>query len=267
MGKRVVLTLTLLALLAYAGAVLVAYSFQRQLLYWPNRTITLDAPGYTRLAIKTEDGISLVGWYAPPTTLSITILFFHGNAGSPLLPGRLDKIATYRDLGYGIYIASYRGWNGNPGTPSEEGLYADARAAVMALKQQGVLPQNIIVNGESLGTGVAIHIALEFPFKALILENPYTSIPAVAQNHYKFLPAYWLVKDRFDNLTKITKITVPTLILSAQNDTTVPPAMGQTLAAANTRWVKSVILEGAEHNNLYHYGAFAAVHSFLKSLP
>ncbi len=243
-----------------------AYSFQRKLLYWPTSGHCQTAPGYQRLTTTARDGLSLVGWFSPPAPKFATLLFFHGNAESAILPARLHKIENYKRLGYGIYIASYRGWDGNQGHPTEQGLYADARAAIAALGELGIAPQNLILNGESLGTGIAVQMATEFPIKALILENPYTSIAATAQYHYKIFPVYWLIKDRYDSLEKISQISVPMLLLSAQNDTTVPPAMGRALASENPIWAKAVFVPGAKHTNIYEYGAFAAIEVFLKSL-
>lgn len=266
MGKHLVLIFCAVAVTVYVGILIAAYSFQRHLLYWPNPGYGEAASGYSRIAAKTDDGLTLVGWFSPPLGQLPTIMFFHGNAESAILPGRLDKIENYKRLSYGIYIASYRGWDGNQGQPTEQGLYKDARAAITALGNQGILPQDIIINGESLGTGIAIQMATEFSVKALILENPYTSIAAVAQYHYKILPAYWLVKDRYDSLSKISQITSPMLLLNAENDTTVPPAMGQILAKKNPTWTKTVSVNGAGHNNIYGHGAFTAIETFLKSL-
>lgn len=266
MGKRLVVIFCAIAITLYVGILVMAYSFQRHLLYWPNPGYGQPAFGFTQVTATTDDNLTLAGWFSPPNGPLPTIIFFHGNAKSAILPGRLDKIENYKRLGYGIYIASYRGWDGNQGRPAEQGLYKDARAAITTLGNRGIPPQDIIINGESLGTGIAIQMATEFPIKALILENPYTSIAAVAQYHYKILPAYWLVKDRYDSLAKISRITSPMLLLSAENDRTVPPSMGQTLARKNPTWTKTVSVAGAEHNNIYAHGAFTAIEDFLKSL-
>lgn len=250
----------------YLFCLILAYSFQRHLLYRPSQGYRQTVPGYQRHTTTTDDGLSLVGWFSPPAPEFPTILFFHGNAESALLPARLDKIENYKRLGYGIYIASYRGWDGNRGHPTEQGLYADARAAITTLDKLGIAAENLILNGESLGTGIAVQMATEFPVKALILENPYTSIAAAAQYHYRILPAYWLVKDRYDSLEKISKISAPMLLLSAQNDTTIPPTMGLALALKNPIWTKTVVVAGAKHNNIYEHGAFTAIEVFLKSL-
>ena len=266
MASRLIVIFCGIAITLYVGILVMAYSFQRHLLYWPNSGYGQTVSGFSHVTAKTDDHLTLAGWYSPPKERLPTIIFFHGNAKSAILPGRVDKIENYKRLGYGIYIASYRGWDGNPGQPTEQGLYKDARAAITALGSQGIPPQDIIINGESLGTGIAIQMATEFPVKALILENPYTSIAAVAQYHYKILPAYWLGKDRYDSLAKISYVTSPMLLLNAENDTTVPPAMGQILARKNPTWTKTVSVAGAGHNDIYGHGAFTAIEDFLKSL-
>ncbi len=267
MDKHLVLIFCAIAAITlYIFCLIMAYSFQRHLLYWPSQGYSQTAPGYQRLTTTTDDGLSLVGWFFPPAPEFPTVLFFHGNAESAILPARLDKIENYKQLGYGIYIASYRGWDGNHGHPTEQGLYRDARAAITALSKLGIAPQNLILNGESLGTGIAVQMATEFQVKGIILENPYTSIAAAAQYHYKIIPAYWLIKDRYDSLAKISHISAPMLLLNAENDTTVPPAMGPALALKNPIWAKTVAIPGAKHNNIYEHGAFAAIEVFLKSL-
>jgi pimeloyl-ACP methyl ester carboxylesterase len=113
---------------------------------------------------------------------------------------------------------SYRGYGGNPGQPSEEGLYNDARAAIEFLAAEGIRPENVIYYGESLGSGVAVQLALETTPAAIILEAPYTDITAVGQRRYPFLPVRLLMRDRFDNLSKIAAVRAPVMVIHGEQD-------------------------------------------------
>src|SRR6185312_2979229 len=148
------------------------------------------------LEVKTEDGLTLTSWYTPARKIDkFTIVFFQGNAGH--LGYRNYKVRPWIDAGYGVLMVGYRGF-GNPGSPSEEGLYNDARAAIDAVRAKGVPDKALVLYGESMGTGVAVQMATEYDASALILESPYTSIPAVGADRYPLVPARLLIRDKFD---------------------------------------------------------------------
>ena len=140
--------------------------------------------------------------------------------------------------GFGVLLLEYRGYGGNPGKPTELGLYEDARAAMHFLQQQGIPDNNIVLYGESLGTGVATKLATEFPICALVLQSPYTSLSALARCHYG-LPIP--LRDKFDSLSRIQKIHVPILMLHGKLDVVVPYSQGLTLfnfANQPKKWIE-----------------------------
>lgn len=203
---------------------------QRSLLYYPSHVYVplaeADAnKAFQEISVKTEDGIDLKAWYAPATTRTCTIVFFHGNADSLHTAAQIAD--PYISAGYGFLVAEYRGYSGLPGEPTENGLYADGRAYIAELMRRGVDMQQIILMGHSLGTGVAVEMARENPVGGLMLLAPYVSMPKVAQAHYSIFPVGILVRDRFDNAKKIGSIHTPVLIANGAMDEVVPPEQGR----------------------------------------
>lgn len=252
---RVLKIFAVLAIIAYSLLLAVFYYGQRGLLYFPPR-VRLSAPTNKRLLevpITTEDGLKLKAWYAPATSRAFTIVFFHGNGDS--LYGAAQVAEPYIQAGYGFLAGEYRGYSGLPGKPTEAGLYNDARACIHGLIASGVEPRRIILYGHSLGSGVAVQMAREFPVAGLMLLAPYLSIPSLAQVHYPFLPAKLLVLDRFENEKKIGKIHVPILMASGAEDGLIPPSQGSKLFSLANDPKEYHSIPGRGHND--SFDAFA----------
>jgi len=223
-------------LLIYLGINGYLYWFQRQILYLPAHSLAeprhYNMQNTEEIHIETSDGLSLKSWFKPADQSGYYLLYLHGNAGN--LGDRVEKLEDLASTGWGLLAVSYRGYGGNPGSPSEEGLYNDARAAINFLLERGVTMDHIVIYGESLGSGVAIQMATEHPFKALILEAPYTSIINRAKELYPYIPIQWLIKDRFESFKKISSVTVPVLIFHGYRDDVMPIHHGRRmLMAAN----------------------------------
>jgi uncharacterized protein len=176
----------------------VMFAVQRSLMYHPNRK-ALGAPASYGLETvqavraRTADNLDLLAWFAPPEKKDgKVIVFFHGNAGN--IADRLMKIRHFVEKGYGIYMCEYRGFAGNPGNPTEEGLYADARAGLHWLNEKGYAPSQLVYYGESIGSGVAVQMAGETPPYALILEAAFSSIVDVASRMYFWIPVRLLMR-------------------------------------------------------------------------
>ena len=223
-------TLTLLFFaLTYFFILFSAYIFQRNLLYNPTDNnysgdkILVDVE---KIKIKTQDNIELASWYHKKNLNNYkTILFLHGNAGS--LENRIHKINHFKDMNVNFLIVAWRGFSGNKGKPTEKGLYEDARSAVRWLRSNGVEENNIIIYGESLGTGVATEIAQNKNFAGLILESPFTSMIDAAKDKYPYLPVRLLLKDKYESNQKIKNIKSPVLIMHGKVDNIVPFHMGE----------------------------------------
>jgi fermentation-respiration switch protein FrsA (DUF1100 family) len=252
---------------SYAAAVGGLYAFQRRLLYVPDRTrpepSAFGAADMAVVRVTTADGLRLESWYRPPAGPGSPVLvYLHGNAGH--LGRRADKVRPFLVAGLGVLLVGYRGYGGNPGAPSEEGLYTDARAALGFLAGQGIGEDRVVLYGESLGTGVAVHMATETRARAVVLEAPFTSITDVAASRFPLVPVRWLLRDRFDCRAKIGAIGTPLLILHGARDVVVPLRFGARLFEAAHEPKRFARFPRAGHTDLYDHGAAEVVLNFLE---
>jgi uncharacterized protein len=247
----VVRVLTVAVVCAVVVAAL-AWMLQRRLIYLPTGHPTA-APeqvleGGSAVVLHTEDGLDLTAWQASATgpATGITVLVLPGNAGS-----RAARVPLARALsaaGFDVVLLDYRGYGGNPGSPTEEGLAADARAAHRhLLAERGVPPARLVLFGESLGAAVATRLALERPVAALVLRSPFTSLADVGAQHYPFLPVRALLRDRFPIQQTIGTVTVPITVVAGDADEIVPPEQSQAVAAAGG--AAYIEVAGARHND------------------
>jgi len=213
---------------------------------------------FEELFVRTQDGLDLKGWYAPPSTKPFTFVFFHGNGDNLYTASQIAD--PYIAAGYGFLLAEYRGYSGLPGKPTEAGLYADARAYLYALMAQGVKPENIILYGHSLGTGIATQMAKEFHVGGLMLLAPYLSIPKLAQVDYPFLPAEYMILDRYENFKKIGNVHVPVLIVDGAQDQIIPPSQGKQLFDLANEPRQFYSLPGDGHNDIFNDFAPISLH-------
>lgn len=239
------------------------YLMQRQLMYFPDdeRPAPADwgVPEMEPVTLTTGDGLELLAWYHPaPSADRPVVAYFHGNGGHIGLRG--SKVRPFLDAGYGVLLLTYRGYSGNPGRPSEAGLYADGRAALAFLRRRGVAAERMVLYGESLGSGVAVQLATETRVAALVLEAPFSSAGDVAAHAFPFLPARQLVRDRFDSAAKIASVRAPVLVIHGERDRVVPPRFGRKLFEAANEPKESRFIAGAGHNDLHEFdvGAIAA---------
>lgn len=235
---------------------------------------SMGVPEMSAIRLRTSDGLEITSWYAAPKNNKRTIVLYHGNAGT--LAGRAFKARHFLDEGYGVLLAGYRGFAENPRKPTEQGLYTDARTVLQYLHTQGITAENIILYGESLGSGVAIQMAWEYatsdqgaettPFAALILEAPFTSMGGAAAEHYPWLPARYLVKDKYNSVGKIDQISTSLFIIHGGQDHTVSQQHGLILfdrakEPKNAYWIPE-----AGHVNVYEFGTREKLLNYLKSL-
>jgi len=274
--KSTMISVFVTAGIIYMAVVVFMYAFQRNMLFLPSASkpslALSQVAEMQEVPITTADGLDLFAWYAPPKDAAKpTVVFFHGNAGT--VGDRAHKARVFLDAGYGVMLAEYRAYAGNPGSPSEQGLYADGRAAMRYLSSLGVEDGQIVLYGESLGTGVATTMAFEAqqnakPIAALILEAPFTSIVDVGANHYPFLPVSLLMKDRFDSLKRIGGLHLPIMIVHGEKDRTVPVKFGKRLFDAAHAPKESLWVAQARHNDLFDHGVGDKVLDFLsRHLP
>jgi fermentation-respiration switch protein FrsA (DUF1100 family) len=256
-------------ILAYGGFVLALGTMQKRLMYFPDPNPFVPADWALKemqlLPVTSLDGLHLRSWYRPPQASGkLTIVFFQGNAGH--LGYRNYKVRPWLEAGYGVLMVGYRGF-GNPGAPSEDGLYRDARAAIDAVLAAGTPVGAMVFYGESLGTGVATQMATEYHAAALILESPYTSVPDVGADRYPLVPARTLIDDKYNSLLKIKDIHMPLLLMHGEQDRVVPVKFGRELFAAADEPKRAIFVPDAGHNNVYTLDVQQAVLEFIGKLP
>lgn len=208
-------------------------------------------PGLRAVQVATPDGLQLLAWYRPAPSGRPVLAYFHGNGGS--LADRIPRIRQFAETDWGLLFVEYRGYGGNPGAPSEAGFTADARGAMAFLRANDPAP--VVVYGESVGTGVAARVATEQPVAALLLESPYTSVAAIAQQLYWYAPVRLLMRDPFDLLPLMANVHAPVLVLQGAKDDLVPPAMGRTVFAAAHEPKQLWTAPDGGHYDLMNFGA------------
>ena len=268
------MSFALTGLVAIASIVVLAWMFQRTLIYFPFGNV----PGPRDVGLgqaevvsfPTADGLTLRGWFVPSSGSppAYTVLVFNGNAGDRSY--RAPLAAALRQQGLQVLLFDYRGYGGNEGKPTEDGLRADVRAARGYLVERGDVDMSrLIYFGESLGTALAIALAAEYPPAGLILRSPFASLVEVGQRHYPFLPVRLFLQDRFAAIDDIPRVTCPVLVLAGDRDRIIPVGLSRRLYDAVTSTKELVILAGADHNDydlLAGEEMLAAIRRFLGQL-
>ncbi len=243
----------------YALLVVFVYFYQRHLQYFPDKTnpgapADSNVPEMSVVYVTTSDGVKLLSWFAPPKKKDGKIaVIFHGNAGN--IGGRGIKARYFLDRGYGVFLSEYRGFGGNPGNPTEQGLYNDGRAALKWLEEKGYVPGQFVIYGESIGSGVAVQMALETQPRYLILECPFASALEIAKARYSFLPVEFMMHDRYDSVGKIGKVASSLLIVHGDEDPVVPIDSGKRLFEAANHPKEFCSIAGGGHSDLYDHHA------------
>ncbi|HEY3176962.1 MAG TPA: alpha/beta hydrolase [Candidatus Polarisedimenticolia bacterium] len=224
---------------------------------------------YEEVTLATADGETIAGWYVPAEAPEATILFLHGNAGNR--GDRINDLAGLRRMDLSILIIDYRGYGGSTGSPSEEGLHADTRAAWEHLTAgRGLDPARIVLYGESLGSVPALHLARSLEAEgrpgpvALILEGALTSALEMGRRAFPFLPVRWILRAKLDNLSAVREVSTPILFLHGERDEVAPIEMGRRLYESSASRMKEFHeVKGAWHNTLWTSGG-AAVHRAIR---
>ena len=229
------------------------WGLQRRLVYFPDAGPVPAAaavlPGARDVVLQTSDGLRLGAWFLPGRDAEApAVLVANGNGGHRGL--RAPLAAALAGRGLAVLLFDYRGYGGNPGSPSEEGLARDVRAArAHLLEEAGVPPDRLLYLGESLGAAVVTELATEHPPAALVLRSPFVDLAAVGAEHYPFLPVRALLRDRYPVAERVAAIRVPTTVVLGGADSIVPPAQSRAVATAAAGLHRLVEVPGADHND------------------
>jgi fermentation-respiration switch protein FrsA (DUF1100 family) len=240
----------------YACGLLALFFAQRAVLF-PSPTTARMAPkaaGFPEVeehVLTTADGEKVIAWYVPARPGRPVVLYFHGNGD--FLAGFFGRFRSLIADGTGVVALSYRGYAGSTGTPSEQGLMQDA-AAAYAFTTSRYRPDNIVVWGFSLGTGVAVALAAEQRIGKLILEAPYTSVADVAASMFWFAPVRLLIRDQFRSDSNIPRVKVPLLVMHGALDPAIPVTFGERLFALANEPKRFVRIARGGHNDLDNFG-------------
>jgi uncharacterized protein len=228
-------------------------SLQRRLIYFPSPKpvppVAALRPGAEDVVLDTEDGLRLGAWLLPGPARGPAVLVCNGNGGDRSL--RAPLAAALSSLGLSVLLFDYRGYGGNPGSPSEHGLAADARAAQAFLAARPeVDPNRIVYFGESLGAAVVVRLALDFPPAAMVLRSPFTSLTDVGRLHFPWLPVAAVLTERYPSISRINRLTAPLLVIAGERDSLVPANLSRRLYESAGEPKRFLLVPGADHNSL-----------------
>jgi len=255
-------------IIVYIFVVAFVYITQRYLQYYPIKKYTGDpkqngVPVMEEIQLQAEDGQELYAWFAEPKEKEGKIfIIYHGNAGT--LAGRADKARQLIALGYGVYMCEYRGYGGIKGKITEENLYKDGRAAVKFLADKGYNISQLVLYGESIGSGIATQMAKEFNTKYMVLEGGFSSAMAVGRKVYPYLPVDLMLKDRYDNISKIKDIKVSLLMIHGKRDNIVDIDIAKELYEVANHPKEFIEFDNAGHVDLFSHGAAKIIDGWLK---
>jgi uncharacterized protein len=255
--------LGLFVLVLVVAATALLYAQQRRLIFpAPAQYPQAAPPGLRLVSTQTDDGLRLSAFYRAAQPGQRTILFFHGN-GDNLL-GAIEATRGPAANGNGLLLVEYRGYGGNPGSPGEAGLYRDGEAAMRWLNDAGVAARDVIVVGNSIGSGPATEMALRHDVAALMLVSGFSSLPDVVGEAMPFVPRA-LVRDRFDNADKLARVKAPVFLMHGDADTLVTPANLTRLRRARPDATVALVA-GAGHELAYTAAAQAILVDWVNGL-
>ncbi len=232
-----------------------AWGLQRRLVYFPSSTPVPSAasviPGARDVLLTTSDGLELGAWYVPAGAADrgVTVLVAHGNAGDRA--GRAPLARALAAKGFAVLMFDYRGYGGNPGSPSEAGFIRDAGAARdFLIDRIGTRPDRLLYYGESIGAAVVTALATQHPPGAMLLRSPFTSLAAAGQVHYPYLPLRLLLRDTYPVAQQIEQVKAPVTVVYGDADTVIPSSQSKQVAASAPALRRAVRVDGADHNDL-----------------
>jgi uncharacterized protein len=223
------------------------------LLYYPERLPPEMppprwAPGAREVWMRAEDGVRIHGLWWPEPEDRPAVLFLHGNAQEVYSWSLVrEDLAA---LECRLLLIDYHGYGKSEGTPHEEGLYSDGRAALGWLADNGVPPSSTVVFGKSLGGAVACEISRGLDLLGLVLESTFRSLASVARQLFPFAHQWMPDMEVYDSLNKLRDIHCPVLVIHGEGDMLIPVEEGLALHEAANEPKELYLVEGAGHNDV-----------------
>jgi fermentation-respiration switch protein FrsA (DUF1100 family) len=222
---------------------------------------------YQPVSLATQDGERLDAWFIPAESATLTLLFFHGNAGN--ISHRLDSILQFHRLNLNVFIFDYRGYGLSSGTPSERGTYLDAQAAWNHLRKQRNLPAtDIVLFGRSMGGPIAAWLATQTSPGALMIESSFTSVPDMAAELYPFLPVRRLSHLQYATRKSVAAASCPVLVIHSRDDEIIPFEHGQRIFEGANEPKRMLEIQGGHNDGFLLSGPryTAGISDFLREL-
>jgi fermentation-respiration switch protein FrsA (DUF1100 family) len=269
--RRAFLRLLKAGIVCYVGVIVLLMLLETRIVFHPVRASEHWKKTPTNLRVEdvevtAKDGVGIHAWWCPVAgwePAQGAVLFCHGN-GCNLSQRAAAVLQWQKEMGQAVLILDYPGYGWSEGAPTEAGCYAAADAVYEWLTQeQRISPEHVLLYGESLGGGVVVDLASRRPCRALVLEKTFTSVADTAQRLYPWLPARWLVRNRFDSLAKIRRCTRPLFIAHGTEDHLVPFALGERLFESANEPKQFLALQGLDHNSHTPAEFFTALRTFL----
>ena len=207
---------------------------------------------------KSDDGTKLHGWFFGHERSEMTLVYCHGNRGS--IADRVDLFAALLRLKVNVFAFDYRGYGKSQGSPSEQGVFADARAAIDYVVEtrgtgRGAGLDGVLLFGHSLGGAIAIDAALHRPVAGLVVQSSFTQLSDMAKHRHPDLPMHWIVRNEFRSIEKVPRLAMPKLFIHGGADQTVPIEHGRALYEAAAAPKEFLRIGKADHNDLHLWGS------------
>lgn len=241
-----------------------AFYFAQERLIFPAPNVAVDGyedETFKRVTIPTPDKEELFALHHPSENGEATLLIFHGNGDAAVF--QKAKGTALAKQGFGVLLVEYRGYPGSSGKPTEKGLLIDGRAAYDFIIKEKEQPIGFYAH--SLGTGIAVNLATERSVFSVVLESPFDSLMAVAQDRMPWLPVSLLLKHKFRSDLRIQNISAPILIIHGDQDGVVPIKHGKRLHDIASSKATFEEIKNAHHNDLASFGAIEKAISFFKN--
>lgn len=251
-----------ICVVAYGVTIVGIYYFKQEEIIFPAPVASTDSAEddfFKTIRVQTGDGEDLFGLHHAAENNEPTILIFHGNRGAAIYQKK--RGLKFVLAGYGVLLVEYRGYPGSTGTPSQDGFHEDARTFYDFLASQNKQPIGIYAH--SLGTAVAIRLASERKVSATVLESPFDSILAVAEDRFPFFPVRYFLKHKFESYKYIGKVDAPLMIVHGSKDIVIPIKHARNLLAYAPPDTRFVEIKNADHNNLDDFGSEELAIEFL----